>query len=78
MNTIIMIHDGYISSDWVTPKTYEAWAEFSKKISRPVMYDIYAQRSGKPVSYWEKRCAADYILTATQALEEGLIDEIIT
>lgn len=77
-NTIIMIHDGYLASDAVIPTTFEAWAEYSKKVSRPVMYNIYAERSGKPANYWKKRCASDYILTAQDALEEGLIDEIIT
>jgi ATP-dependent Clp protease protease subunit len=74
---VLMIHDGYLGMSPVAPKTFEAWADFSKKISRPQLYQIYAKRSGKPASYWEKRCGQDYILTASQALEDGLIDEII-
>lgn len=77
-DAVIMVHDGdeFMSKN-VPPKTFEAWAAYSKKVARPRMYEIYATRSGRPVSYWEKRCAHDYILTADEAKEEGLIDEVI-
>ncbi len=75
-HSTLMVHDGYDGMGWVTPKTFEAWALESKRLRRK-MYDIYAERSKKPWSYWEQRCANDYILSAERAVEEGLADEVI-
>jgi ATP-dependent Clp protease, protease subunit len=74
-NATLMIHDGYETIGEVPPKTFEAWAQQSK-LTREQMYGIYAERSGKPAKYWEKRCSHDYILSAEQAVSEGLADKI--
>jgi ATP-dependent Clp protease protease subunit len=73
-SSTIMIHDG---SDFFDghARNFERWGDYSKVI-RKKMYEIYAEKSGKPVSYWEKRCAHDFILTAQGAKEEKLIDKI--
>ena len=71
----IMIHDGYSGID-ADVRTFENWADFDKKIRRPKMYEIYSERSKKPPKYWERRCSHDYILTADQAIEEGLADKL--
>jgi ATP-dependent Clp protease, protease subunit len=73
-NAWVMVHDG-TDGFAGTPKSFEAWAVHSKKI-RKKMYEIYAERSGKPASYWEKKCANDYILSAVEAVEEGLADSV--
>jgi len=76
-NAIFMIHDG---SETYEEKTHvrdiERWAEYSKKIDRPRMYQIFAEKSGKPAHYWEKKSVNDYILTAEQVVEEGLADKV--
>jgi len=41
------------------------------------MYKIFADRSGKSVSYWRQKCSTDYILTSDGAVAEGLADEVI-
>lgn len=73
-NATVMIHDG---SDFFQghARNMEVWGAQSK-VSRKRMYEIYAERSGKPVSYWEKRCTIDYVLTAKDAVVEGLADKI--
>lgn len=74
-NATVMVHDGYEGMSDVTPLTFQNWAEHSKKL-RTSMYRIFAERSGKPVSFWRKKCAADLILTAQEAKELGLVDSI--
>ena len=72
---IVMVHDG---QDEVagSPNDTLNWAKFGQHINK-MMYNIYAEGSGKPSSYWQKKCQKDYILTAEQAVAEGLADEII-
>jgi ATP-dependent Clp protease, protease subunit len=71
----VMVHDGYETRVDDIPRTFQNWAEYSKR-SQQMMYDIYAKRSGKPASFWRKKCSADLILTAKEALSLGLVDEI--
>ena len=74
-NAIVMIHDGMESFEG-DPRSFENWARFSKKILRPRTYQIYSNRSGKDELFWERKCASDYIMTAEEAVELGLADEI--
>jgi ATP-dependent Clp protease protease subunit len=74
-NATVMIHDGYESMSDVLPKTFQNWAEYSKK-TRQQMYRIYSERSGKPPSFWKKKCAADMILSAQEAKAIGLVDKV--
>ena len=39
-------------------------------------YELFAKRTGKPVSFWKKH-DHDTIYTAEKALEVGLIDKIL-
>lgn len=73
-NATVMIHDG---SEFFQghARNMEVWGAQSKVV-RKRMYEIYAERSGKPVTYWEKRCTIDYVLTAAEAVQEGLADKI--
>jgi ATP-dependent protease ClpP protease subunit len=68
------MHDGTFSMDAET-RSFENWAVLAKKLRRQ-MYEIFAERTGKTVRYWEKMCQSDYILDAKEALKLGLIDEI--
>jgi ATP-dependent Clp protease protease subunit len=79
-HSTIMIHDGTNSSE-TGAISFERWADHSR-IIRKQMYDIYALRSSvmdssKNAQYWRRRCTSDYIMTADQALSEGLLDVII-
>ena len=74
-NATIMVHDGYETRVDDIPRTFQNWAEYSKR-SQQRMYEIYAGRSGRPPSFWKKKCASDAILTAKEALELGLVDSI--
>lgn len=73
-NATVMIHDGVDSFEGL-PKSFEAWAGQSKKL-RKKMYEIYADRSHKPILYWERKCSSDYILDAHEAVSEGLADRV--
>ncbi|MBG9941181.1 ATP-dependent Clp endopeptidase proteolytic subunit ClpP [Brevibacillus formosus] len=44
---------------------------------RNMLYTIIAERTGKTVEQIEKDADRDYFLTATEALEYGLIDKVI-
>lgn len=44
---------------------------------RNLLYSIIAERTGKSVEQIEKDADRDYFLTATEALEYGLIDKVI-
>lgn len=74
-NAVVMVHDGTAGYSGIA-KSFEAWAEYSK-VSREQAYKIYAKRSRKPASYWRTKCASDFIMTAEQAVKEGLADGII-
>lgn len=71
----LMLHDSAESVVDANPQTFQNWADYSRK-SVLSMYKIYAERSGKPASFWKRKCAADLVLTAPEALELGLIDAI--
>ena len=75
-NSVIMLHDPSSTFDDAKSRDLEAWTEFGKKVERPKMYDILSERTGKPAHFWEKRMVNDYILTAEEAIEEGLADKI--
>jgi len=71
----LMIHDGSESLIGHTRNVIN-WAKYSEKLCGD-MYHIYSKRSGKPSSFWKKRCSHDTILSAKEALEVGLIDHIV-
>lgn len=74
-NCTVMVHEGEDSNSG-SPADVLAWAKFGQHINK-IMYNIYALRTNKPASYWQKKCQKDYILTSQEALAEGLADEII-
>lgn len=69
-----MGHDGSVGIH-ANARDVEAYVEFAK-IDRYRVYEVFAQRTGKPKSYWNRRFAKDYYMSAEQALAEGLIDRI--
>ncbi len=46
--------------------------------TRDVLYTIIHETTGQPYSKIEKDCDRDYTLSAQEALEYGLVDEILT
>ena len=74
-NATMMIHDGSESLNG-SARNVINWAKHAEEILL-TMYRIYSCRSGKPVSFWKKRCSHDSILSAHEAKSVGLIDYII-
>lgn len=72
---LVMVHDGEDSVAG-TPNNVLKWAKVGQKVNE-MMYNIYAESTGRSNNYWKKKCQEDYILTADQAIEEKLADEII-
>jgi ATP-dependent Clp protease, protease subunit len=72
---VLMVHDGQDTLSG-TPEDVMRWSKLSARTTT-TMHHIYASRSGKPASYWKAKCKQDYILSATESLEEKLIDEIV-
>lgn len=72
---VLMIHDGQDSLIG-SPNDIKRQADFGM-IHQQMMYQAYAEKSGKPSSYWKKKCQRDYYVTAEQAVAEGLADEVI-
>lgn len=71
---VFVLHDGTEGFEGEA-KSFESWAEFSKK-SRQNLYQIYAEKSKKPVSFWQTLCLKDSILTASQVVDYGLADRV--
>lgn len=74
-NTFFLLHNGSSSVIDATPQSLTNWAEHGKK-SLSTMFRVYAERSGQPVTFWRRKCAADLVLTAQEALDLNLIDSI--
>lgn len=74
-NATVMVHDGTFGHGEDIPQSFQNWAEYSKKIQQK-MYRIYAERSGRAVSFWRRKCAADMIMTAHEAKDFGLVDAV--
>jgi ATP-dependent Clp protease protease subunit len=70
-----MLHDGTTTVDarWRDAELQVA----SHRVFRKRMYDVFSSRTGKKTSYYRERMKNDWYLTATQALSEGLIDEVV-
>ncbi len=72
--TRVLVHDGedgYAGH----ARDFEKNAE-EGRILRLQHYKILSERTGKPASYWARKSAHDYYMSAEQALEEKLVDEI--
>ena len=74
-NSQVLIHDGDMEVEGGAI-SIENEGKYSKA-SRWKMYRIYEARSGKSAKYWDKKCKSDYVMTAKEALKEGLIDEVL-
>lgn len=74
-NATLMVHDGSEELHG-TPRTVLNWARSIEDVLN-TMYKIYAERSGKTVAFWRKKCANDFILTAKEAKAYGLVDSIV-
>ena len=73
-NAILLLHDGQTKQEGVI-RNVEKMVEHERK-ERLKMYQIYADRSGQPKKYFSRKLQGDWILTAEEALEEGLADKI--
>lgn len=71
----MLIHDGF-SGYRADARSSIAWAKHEER-TLEYMYQIYASRSGKPISLFKDLCSHDTLLTATEAKELGLIDYIV-
>lgn len=76
-NSVLMLHEGTESLVDALPKSFINWADHAKRAVE-LMYDIYASRTGRKKSFWKRKCGnADLILPAKEALELGLVDQIV-
>lgn len=74
-NCILMVHDGEDGYQG-SPDSFSNWAKMGQTINKQ-MYRIYAKSSGRSEKYWERRCKkSDFIMTAEEAIKEGLADSI--
>lgn len=74
-HAVIVVHDGVAGIEG-SPKDVEAFAVASRN-ARLTMYRIYSERTGLSAEYWEGVCAHDKYFSANEALDVGLIDEIL-
>lgn len=75
--SIVMVHDGYNQDvERMPARSHESWADWSKK-ERKRMYELFSMKSGKTISYWEHRCAHDFVIDAYETVREGLADRVI-
>ena len=73
----IMIHQGSAGTGRVSPRDMEIQLREVLATTRR-MAEIIAHHSGKPVEQVERDIDRDYFMTAEEAKQYGLIDEIIT
>ena len=75
-NAKIMIHQGSAGTGRVTPSDMEIHLRETLAIKRR-MVEIIAHHSGRSVEQVERDVDRDYYLTAGEALEYGIIDDIL-
>lgn len=73
----LLFHDGTNTAAEMHLRDIEVYATESKYL-REETYDILAQRTGRKKSYFRRKLAHDWRLTATDAIKEGLADELVT
>lgn len=76
-NSKIMIHQGSAGTGRVSPRDMEIQLREVLAITRR-MAEIIAHHSGKDVEQVERDIDRDYFMTAEEAKEYGLIDEIVS
>ena len=75
-NAVFMIHAGEEGIGMQHPISADRWSDFNRKVRRKY-YEVLAKKCGQDVKYWRRKCTFDFLMTAEEALKEGLIDEII-
>jgi ATP-dependent protease ClpP protease subunit len=76
-SSALMIHDGYADAGDRPMQSARNWSNFEDKVIRPMMYTIFAERSGHYKSYWKRRCSHDAIMTPETAVKFGLADKVL-
>jgi ATP-dependent Clp protease, protease subunit len=76
-NAKVMIHQGSTGAPRGAPRDLEIHLREALSITRR-MVEIISHHSGRPVAQVEADVDRDYYMTAGEAKEYGLIDEIIT
>lgn len=74
-NTTVMVHDG--SDGWEGRHTDGQIMAAEMRRLQDLLYDIYAQNTRMPKSFWQDVCQRDLYLTAQEAVVLGLADKII-
>ena len=74
-NTTVMVHDGHEAVDSTHTDARIAMAE-AKRL-QDALYDIYADNSNMPRSFWEDVCQRDLYLSAEETVELGLADSVL-
>jgi ATP-dependent protease ClpP protease subunit len=75
---ILMLHEIAWGVEHASASSHKAESEFWSK-QQKVLMSLWTLRTGRPVEYYSQKTAnKDWWLTAQEALEENLVDEIIT
>ena len=74
-NTTVMVHDGTESVKGTHTDTKIELAEAVRL--QDMLYDVFAANSKMPKSFWQDVCQRDLYLSAEEACQLGLADEII-
>ncbi|PXV84601.1 ATP-dependent Clp protease proteolytic subunit ClpP [Lachnotalea glycerini] len=77
-NSEVLIHQpsisGGLSGQATDIKIHSEWLDQTKK----KLHEIYAKQTGQPITQIEEDMERDYFMTAQQAKNYGLIDEILS
>ncbi len=76
-NAVVMIHDGTVGTDGEQSTIDRISQAKFMEYELQRMYDIYASRSSLTSEEWREKCRHDTYLTAKEAVDLGLADEII-
>lgn len=75
-HTTFMVHAVSAAAGYSSVKSLKSWAESAAHANKEGNR-IFGERTKKPTSFWDKKLQHDWVLTAEEAVEVGLIDEIV-
>lgn len=76
-NATVMVHNGTHDPGESDSQSFEAWGKWSRK-QRERMYSLLAERSKNGPDWWRRKARnGDFILSADEAVELGLFDEVV-
>jgi ATP-dependent protease ClpP protease subunit len=71
----VMLHEGTAGIPDNHVRNVESGSRQGAR-ERKLMYEIFAERCGKPVKYYRQKLAFDWYMNATEAVAENIADEV--